>query len=82
MPPQSSVVRGTDGRTERSTIFWVLELSVGSHVAERPLLEVVTVVSHAVLIFWNVVACPPRGLPNEFGAGARGAIKLFNMFYF
>ena len=72
MPPQSSVVRGTDGRTERSTIFWVLELSVGSHVAERPLLEVVTVVSHAVLIFWNVVACPPRASERVQGRSAGG----------
>ena len=66
MPPQSSVVRGTDGRTERSTIFWFWEeppdeLSVGSHVAERPLLEVVTVVSRGTNILERSCV-PPAGL--------------------
>ena len=39
---------------------------------ERPLLEVVTVVSRGTNIFWNVVACPPRASERVQGRSAGG----------
>ena len=66
MPPQSSVVK-----LERSTTFGRSGLTTRVR-SESPLLEVVTVVSHAVLIFWNVVACPPRASERVQGWSAGG----------
>ena len=73
---QSSVVRVLDGWKSGALndfLGGTGRSATSSMVStERPLLELVTVVSRAVLILWNVVACPPRASERVQGRSEGG----------